>query len=95
MSGVKAFATANQNKEKCLSSQCELKIKIQLPKAREKAQENAGDQVVLAFNFASDWLRGWREFPGPITVRNKAKLTQSRFTFDLQLTIALVQCLLN
>ena len=31
-----------------------------------KARENAGDQVVIEFSFASDWLIGWREFPGPI-----------------------------
>ena len=32
-----------------------------------EARENAGDQVVIGFNFESDWLRGRREFCGPIT----------------------------
>ena len=32
-----------------------------------KARENAGDQVVIDFSFASDWLRNWRDFSGPIT----------------------------
>ena len=36
-----------------------------------KAQENAGDQVVIDFSFASDWLRNWRDFSGPITERSK------------------------
>ena len=35
------------------------------------AQENAGDQIVIGFSFASDWLRKWREFSGPITERVK------------------------
>ena len=29
---------------------------------RRKARENAYDQVVIDFGFASDWLRRWREF---------------------------------
>ena len=32
-----------------------------------KARENASDQVVVGFSFTFDWLRLWREFPGPIT----------------------------
>ena len=36
-----------------------------------KARENAGDQVVIGLNFASDWLREWREFSGPITEQIK------------------------
>ena len=55
--------------------------RTQLPKARE----NAGDQVMIA----SDWLRGWREFSGPITKRSKAKPMQSQITFDTQLKIAM------
>ena len=38
-----------------------------------KARENAGDQVVIVFSFAFDWLRGCHEFSGPITGRSKAK----------------------
>ena len=42
---------------------------IKLP----KAQENVGDQVVIGLSFASDWLREWCEFSGPIRERSKAK----------------------
>ena len=28
-------------------------------------------QVVIAFRFVSDWVRGWREYSGPITERLK------------------------
>ena len=34
---------------------------------RPEARENASDQVMIGFSFASDWLRGWREFSKPIT----------------------------
>ena len=53
-----------------------------------KARENASDQVAIGFTFASDWLRGWREFSRPISERNKANPMQSRITFDTQLKIA-------
>ena len=57
--------------ENNFKSQWELKLDtIKLPKARE----NAGDQVVIGFTFASDWLKEWREFFGPITEQSKAKL---------------------
>ena len=58
----------------------------QLPKARE----NVGDQIVVGFTFASDWLIKWREFSGPITEQSKAKLMQSRITFDAQVKTPLV-----
>ena len=53
-------------------------------------RENASDQVAIGLSFASDWLRGWREFSRPITERSKAKPMQSRITFDTQLKIALL-----
>ena len=56
---------------------------------RSQAREIASDQVAIGFTFASDWLRGWREFSRPITERSKAKPMQSRITFDTQLKIAL------
>ena len=34
---------------------------------RHEARENANDQVAVVHSFASDWLRVWREFSGPIT----------------------------
>ena len=47
-------------------------------------------QVAIGFSFASDWLRGWREFSRPITEHSKAKPMQSRITFDTQLKITLI-----
>ena len=51
-------------------------------------QENAGDQVVIDFCFASDWLREWCEFSGPITEGSKVK-TKQPITFDSGLKIVL------
>ena len=51
---TKLTTTANEQKEK-------YRLK------RGKARESAGDQVVIDVGFASDWLREWREFWGPIT----------------------------
>ena len=53
--------------------------KSQLPKARE----NAGDQVVIGFSFASDWLRNRRKFSESITVRSKAKLKNTKLPIAL------------
>ena len=61
---TKLTTTANEQKEK---------YRLKRGKAREragkrgKARESAGDQVVIDVGFASDWLREWREFWGPIT----------------------------
>ena len=41
-------------------------------------RENANDQVTIGFSFASDWLRGWREFSGPNT--EETDVTQSRIS---------------
>ena len=49
-----------------------------------KARENVGNQVVIGFSFASDWLRQWREFfwvNHRATERSKAEPMQSRMTF--------------
>ena len=54
-----------------------------------KAWENTGDQVLICFNFACDWLREWPEFTGPIKEQRKAKTNQSQVTFDTQLKFAL------
>ena len=45
-----------------------------------KARENPGDQDEIDLSFASDWLREWRKFSGPITKQRKAKPLQSRIT---------------
>ena len=47
------------------------------------------DQPMVGFSFASDWLRGWRKFSGPITDRSKVQPVQSWITFDTCLKIAL------
>ena len=67
-------------------SQSELKVNTS---NRPEARENASDQVATGFSFASDWLRGWREFSRPITGRSKAKPVPDYLTFDTQLKIAL------
>ena len=58
-------------------SQGELKINT---RKRPQARENASNQDEIGFSFASDWLRGWREFSWPITERSKAKPMQSQIS---------------
>ena len=62
--------------------------KIRL-RANETARENAGDQVVIGFSFASDWLKERHKFSGPITERCEAKTKISQITFATPLKIAL------
>ena len=45
---------------------------------------------MFGFSFASDWLREWRAFSGPITERGEAKSQQSWKTFDTQLKMSLL-----
>ena len=82
---TKLITAANQNEDKCHKEP----IRTQSACNQSEARENASDQVTFGFSFASDWLRGWREFSKPITKRSKAKPMQSRITFDTQLKIAL------
>ena len=42
---------------------------------------------MIGFSLASDWLREWCEFSGPITERSKAK-QRNPGLFDAQLEIA-------
>ena len=67
------FAQADEIKyRKKKKKKGELALKpSELPEAR-----------VIVLCFASDWLREWREFSGPITERSKAKPIQSGITFD-------------
>ena len=53
------FLRPVRRKENTLKSQWELKVK---PTKLSNARENAGNQVVIGFSIASDWLRKWREF---------------------------------
>ena len=46
--------------ENTLKSQSELKVKTS---KSPKAQENAGDQVVIDFSFSYQWSGEWCEFP--------------------------------
>ena len=43
---------------------------------RRQARENAYEQVMIGFGFASDWLRKWRKIFYPITKRSNAKPMQ-------------------
>lgn len=54
-----------------------------------KARESKSDREVIEFSSASDWLKEWSEFYGPITVRFTAKPTQPWITSDTQFKIAL------
>ena len=56
----------------------------------ELTRQNAGDQVEIGVNFASDWLMEWHKFSGPITEQSKAKPKKSWITFDTQLKITLM-----
>ena len=68
-----------RRKKNNFKSQWELKVKrTKLPEARE----DADDQVVIGFSFASDWPRMWREFSAPSTEQSKAIPMQCRITFD-------------
>ena len=51
---IKVIPTANQKKENTLKSQREIKVNTT---KLSKARENTGDQVVVDFSFASDWLK--------------------------------------
>ena len=51
-------------KKNITRSQWELEKKRKLPKARK----NAGDQVGIGVGFASNWLREWPQFSGPIKI---------------------------
>ena len=84
---TKVIPTANRGKENSLKSQKEFKVKI------TKLPQSAGKRLRPSrewFQFASDWLREWREFCGPIAKRSKAKTLQSWIIFDVQFTIVLL-----
>ena len=76
-----------------MANQTKKKIKGANQKSRKKqarkAQESKGDREVIEFSSASDWLKEWSEFYGPITVRFKAKPTQPWINSDTQFKIAL------
>ena len=85
------WGSLNQNQSNCNSLSEERKISWRTKRTKSKplkARENAGGQVAIGVNFASDWSREWREFCGPITEQSKAKAMQSRTTFDTQSKIA-------
>ena len=48
-----------------------------------------GDIFKMLLTLASDWLREWHEFPGPITGPCKAKPLQSQITFNSQWKVLL------
>lgn len=68
---TKAITSANQNKEKILTrGQSDFEVKTS---NLCEAPQNAGDHEAFGFGCASDWLRGWRLFFGPVIGQNKAK----------------------
>ena len=74
------------SKENSVKSQSELKVK-KLPGARE----NAGDQVVINFSFASDWLKRvaqvfWTNHGAKLSNNNK-NTKQSRIIVNTKLKI--------
>ena len=56
---TKVIKTAYQKKGNTFKSQWELEAKTT---KLSYARENAGDQFLICFSFASDWLRKWGEF---------------------------------
>ena len=56
-------------KRNVTSSQSDFRVNTgKLPEARE----NSSGQARLVLGLFSDWLRGWHEFPEPITERDEA-----------------------
>lgn len=50
---------------------------------------NTGDQVLIDFSVATDWLKKKCKFSTPITEQSKAKTKQQQIFFNTQLEIAL------
>ena len=63
---TKVTQTVNQKKWENLYSTWEHKV---IAIKRPEAWESADDHFVIDFSFASDWLKEWCEFSGPITKR--------------------------
>lgn len=63
-----------------MANQTEKKIKGTNQKSKKKqarkARESKSDREVIEFSSASDWLKEWSEFYGPITECFEAKPTQ-------------------
>ena len=71
------ITTANQRRGdifNILKSRWELKVK---PTEFSEARENADDEVVIGFIFASDGREGGPNLFGPLTERSKAKPLQT------------------
>ena len=63
---------------------------------RTKARKNAGDQIIIGFSSASDWLGEWRESLGSVTEQSKAKPRENRVIFDTRFKMVLfVSCVLT
>ena len=80
-------------REYIFKSQWELKVK---KTKLSIGRENAGDQVMIGFSFASDWLSEWWSFSGPITEHcYQVKPKQSLVAFDTRLKTAVLVALGN
>ena len=66
-----------------------MKLEVNKAKTRKllEARENASDQVAIVSSFASNWLRGWREFSEPITKQNSVHPKQTWITIETQLKL--------
>ena len=58
---------------------------------RCQAREKTCQRETIGFGFTSYWLRKWREFNKPITVRSNAKPSKNAITFNTQLKTALTK----
>ena len=59
----------SESRKNVTSGQSDFRVHTgKLPEARE----NTSGQARLVLGLLSDWLRGWHEFPEPITERDEA-----------------------
>ena len=76
----------SESRKNVTSSQSDFRVHTgKLPEARE----NTSGQARLVLGLLSDWLRGWHEFPEPITERDEAipkKKLESLFALNENLS---------
>ena len=56
-----------------------------------KARENAGDQVVIGFSFAADWLKEMCKLFGPITERHWIENWPTEFGYLINNEILIIK----
>ena len=82
---VKAKANNHNGRqeERKISLRANQNSKLNQPNCLKRGKTRASKSWLLFF--ASDWLKDWWQFSGPIAERSKAKPVQSQITFDTQL----------